>query len=333
MELKRIVAEDSNTALKSVKDECGEEALIVSTNRIGQKTEVIYAIDDSEMEIEKGDSKKSSVQRPSTLSNFSDSMRKELCGEEVAKARPDMNSLLSEIRREIRSLRAKIDENHTIEMPVEEGISSALKLSERSLLKRIELLSRQNIEDQGPWPVLNILISPQPRPNATLTRSILEGIKKSSGNGDNVPTVARLYKPNDPKYPLNCNFLYDIHSAYMANAQLLITPELASVERLLEQNIAGCPFLLDLNCPTDHMYEEISDLASRFSGRIMFAINCDQAIESVAIDLSRIPEQFGSLLLHSERKEIACKNLIHELAHSSLEISNVITSLEEQDSQ
>ena len=149
MELKRIVAEDSNTALKSVKDECGEEALIVSTNRIGQKTEVIYAIDDSEMEIEKGDSKKSSVQRPSTLSNFSDSMRKELCGEEVAKARPDMNSLLSEIRKEIRSLRAKIDENHTIEMPVE-GISSALELSERSLLRRIELLSKRLLDYTSP---------------------------------------------------------------------------------------------------------------------------------------------------------------------------------------
>ena len=35
MELKRIVAEDSNTALKNVKDECGGDALIVSTNRMG----------------------------------------------------------------------------------------------------------------------------------------------------------------------------------------------------------------------------------------------------------------------------------------------------------
>ena len=48
MELKRIVANDSNTALKNVKDECGDDALIVSTNRIGQKTEVIYAVEGSE---------------------------------------------------------------------------------------------------------------------------------------------------------------------------------------------------------------------------------------------------------------------------------------------
>ena len=48
MELKRLIANDSKSALQCVKDECGDDALIVSTNKVGKKTEVIYATDISE---------------------------------------------------------------------------------------------------------------------------------------------------------------------------------------------------------------------------------------------------------------------------------------------
>ena len=48
MELKRLIANDSKSALQGVRDECGDNALIVSTNKVGKKTEVIYAIDISE---------------------------------------------------------------------------------------------------------------------------------------------------------------------------------------------------------------------------------------------------------------------------------------------
>lgn len=45
MELKRLIAEDSKSALQSVRTTYGEDALIVSTNKIGSKTEVICAVD------------------------------------------------------------------------------------------------------------------------------------------------------------------------------------------------------------------------------------------------------------------------------------------------
>ena len=45
MELKRLIAEDSKSALQNVRTTYGEDALIVSTNKIGTKTEVICAVD------------------------------------------------------------------------------------------------------------------------------------------------------------------------------------------------------------------------------------------------------------------------------------------------
>ena len=43
--LKRLIAEDSEEALQNVRTTYGEDALIVSTNKIGTKTEVICAVD------------------------------------------------------------------------------------------------------------------------------------------------------------------------------------------------------------------------------------------------------------------------------------------------
>ena len=54
MELKRLIANDSKSALQCVRDECGDNALIVSTNKVGKKTEVIYAIDISEKGVGRG---------------------------------------------------------------------------------------------------------------------------------------------------------------------------------------------------------------------------------------------------------------------------------------
>ena len=47
MELKRFLADNSRDALQQVKKQHGENALIISTNKIGKKTEVICAIEES----------------------------------------------------------------------------------------------------------------------------------------------------------------------------------------------------------------------------------------------------------------------------------------------
>jgi flagellar biosynthesis GTPase FlhF len=51
MELKRFVAADTKSAMEQVRASCGEEALIISTNRIGNKTEMICAVEIAEEEI------------------------------------------------------------------------------------------------------------------------------------------------------------------------------------------------------------------------------------------------------------------------------------------
>lgn len=45
MELKRFVAADTKSAMEQVRASCGEDALIISTNRIGNKTEMICAVE------------------------------------------------------------------------------------------------------------------------------------------------------------------------------------------------------------------------------------------------------------------------------------------------
>ena len=44
MELKRFVGDDSKAAMDQVRAEYGEDALIISTNKIGNKTEMICAV-------------------------------------------------------------------------------------------------------------------------------------------------------------------------------------------------------------------------------------------------------------------------------------------------
>ena len=45
MELKRFVAADSKSAMEQVRANYGEDALIISTTKVGNKTEMICAID------------------------------------------------------------------------------------------------------------------------------------------------------------------------------------------------------------------------------------------------------------------------------------------------
>ena len=46
MELKRFVGEDSKATMDQVRAEFGEDALIISTNKIGNKTEMICAVEE-----------------------------------------------------------------------------------------------------------------------------------------------------------------------------------------------------------------------------------------------------------------------------------------------
>ncbi len=102
MELKRLIANDSKSALQCVRDECGDDALIVSTNKVGKKTEVIYAIDISEREQGEGFQK-----TQADTARFSDALGK--IKQTQRNESSDVRDLLDQIQKELGTLKQKID--------------------------------------------------------------------------------------------------------------------------------------------------------------------------------------------------------------------------------
>ena len=145
MELKRLIANDSKSALQSVRDVCGDDALIVSTNKVGKKTEVIYAIDKSLKNSEEGSRK-----TQADAARFSDALG-EIKNRQNNES-SDVRSLLGQIQRELGTLKQKIDsqqlgfQNTEINEP-----STASDLAIRSLKKRVEKLMETPLEEQKSW--------------------------------------------------------------------------------------------------------------------------------------------------------------------------------------
>lgn len=332
MELKRIVASDSNTALKSVKDECGDDALIVSTNKIGQKTEVIYAVEGSMDKT--GGENHATPQSQITPANtrFSDSIDEELLGEKEVERTKDMNLLLSEIQKEIQSLRLKLDSSQKDLKSVEMS-NSVLKISEQSVRRRLEAMSQRSIEEQGPWSGLNILVSLKHHPDSRLLKSIIGALKKSEVDEAKIPVLSSVREPHEAENFFNKKLLDFIDAAHSTNVQLLMSPGLEGLSSFIQHNDPNSPILLSLCRPSQTTYEKASKLLAKFPGRMLFAIDCDQTTQSIAEDLSKIPEQSRSLMLYSRRKDITSADLIRQLASSTFDISRVICSLEERISQ
>ena len=145
MELKRLIANDSKSALQCVRDECGDDALIVSTNKVGKKTEVIYAIDISERKPEEGFQK-----TQADTARFSDALG------EIKKSKnnesSDVRNLLGQIQRELGTLKQKIDSQQLgFQNPEIKAPSKASDLALRSLKTRIEKLMETPLEEQKSW--------------------------------------------------------------------------------------------------------------------------------------------------------------------------------------
>ena len=145
MELKRLIANDSKSALQCVRDECGDDALIVSTNKVGKKTEVIYAIDISERNPKEGFQK-----TQADTSRFSDALgeiKKRQNGEGS-----DVRNLLGQIQRELGTLKQKIDSQKLgFQNPEIRAPSKANELALISLKTRIEKMLEAPLEEQKSW--------------------------------------------------------------------------------------------------------------------------------------------------------------------------------------
>ena len=145
MELKRLIANNSKSALQCVRDECGDDALIVSTNKVGKKTEVIYAIDISEKNSEEGfQTSKADAAR------FSDTLGEIRKGQNNQSS--DVRNLLGQIQRELGTLKQKIDSQQLgFQNPEINAPPKASDLAFRSLKTRIEKLMETPLEEQKSW--------------------------------------------------------------------------------------------------------------------------------------------------------------------------------------
>ena len=145
MELKRLIANDSKSALQCVRNECGDDALIVSTNKVGKKTEVIYAIDTGERNPEQGDRK-----TQAGTARFSDALGE--IKKKQSNESSDVRNLLGQIQRELGTLKQKIDSQQLgFQNPEIKSPSKASELALRSLKTRIEKLMTTPLEKQKSW--------------------------------------------------------------------------------------------------------------------------------------------------------------------------------------
>jgi hypothetical protein len=265
----------------------------------------------------------------SANSRFSDSIGEELLGKKEIQRTKDMSLLLSEIQKEIQSLRLKLDGSQMDIQPVETS-TSVLKISEQSIRHRLEAVSQRSIEEQGPWSGLNILVSLKHHPDSGLLKSIIEAIKKSEVDKAKMPVLSLVSDPTGAKNIFSRELLDFIDAANSTNVQLLMSPSLEGLSSFIQHDNPHSPILIGLCNPNQAAYAKVSELLAKFSGRILFAIDCDQAVHSIAEDLSRIPKQFRSLMLYSRRKDIASQDLIRQLASSTFDIAGVVCSLEER---
>lgn len=211
MELRRLVAEDSKTALQKVRKQCGDDALIVSTNNIGSKSEVIYAIADPK-----------EARQPSYSLEASSIFREELEGIKKNSSFPgnsaDINGLVDEIKIEIAALKKSI-ENEVKNKERREDFSTEYEMSDIELLHRdLEKKKNASLETQIDARKAHLFFYPDRLASTTLMLQTLELLSnkqakppllihldtESKGDGSHYYNWANLGQALNET---NCNFL------------------------------------------------------------------------------------------------------------------------------
>lgn len=91
MELKRILAKDSRRAIEEVSEQFGEDALVISSNKVNGQTEIIVAID-----LEKNNvASKNKEETKNTDETFSDVLQQNLDASQQANAESQIHTKIS----------------------------------------------------------------------------------------------------------------------------------------------------------------------------------------------------------------------------------------------
>lgn len=324
MELKRIVAENSNAALNSVKSECGEDALIVSTNKIGQKTEVIYAVKTDDLT--EGHVESSVVaENPLKGRDFARVIDNELTKSPSNKT-PAMRDLLSEIQTEIRFLREKLSET-TQELSDTGAIKFASDLASKSVRETIENLQKDKLQNQRSWSGLTIIINFSRRPNNDLTEELLKCMARSIVTSRRQPILARVLDHPEDQSLTNSGLIEASEAAKRSNANFLIAPDLSSMDAIFDLTTRGIPVLLQLPSSSIDRLDILSPLVEELNAKVLFSIDCEQRASAISEELLRIPEKFRSLLLYTSKTSKVSDDVCRTVGSTNLKVSAVATSL------
>jgi hypothetical protein len=325
MELKRLIANDSKSALQCVRDECGDDALIVSTNKVGKKTEVIYAIDISEREPEEGLKK-----TQADTARFSDSLGK--IKQTQKNESSDVRDLLGQIQKELGTLKQKIDsQQQGFKNPPIEASSKASDLALRSLKVRIENLMGTPLQEQKSWSGIQVFAGTAMSGKKTcLGRLTANG--EQTFNGVKAGSYAIINLSADKKS--GSAFLQQWQQlgelAGRDNALIIHVTNINDLGPLIEIFASQHNLLVDLNDTALLSDSKMLEAIKKYSVEVNYCLSAS-APDPVILALSRIKDQIPAMhCVCSVTEHDQINQVVERLAAKNLQISaiNQVSDLE-----
>ena len=325
MELKRLIANDSKSALQCVRDECGDDALIVSTNKVGKKTEVIYAIDISERNPEESNQK-----TRADTTRFADAL-----GEIKKKQNnesSDVRNLLGQIQRELGALKQKIDsqppgfQNHEVKTP-----SKASELALRSLKTRIEKLMKAPLEEQKSWSGIQLFAGTAMSGKKTCMEH-LTATREQAFEAAKSDSYAIINFNADKKSARA--FLQQWQQlgelAERDNAPIFHINKIEDLRCLIESFASKHNLFVDLNDTSLLGDSKMIETIKRYDVEVNYCLTANAPAPTI-LELSRIQEQIPSVnCVFSVTEHDEVNQIIDRLAVNNLQISaiNQVSDLE-----
>ena len=227
MELKRFIADNSRDALQQVKQHHGENALIISTNKIGKKTEVICAIEESENLSISAEKESKIAQKRDESDNRSQTASKkkiedyrqeipniefsEQLGRIVSKSEakatskaPEINELMKTIQADLSDLRNKLETQANTVTPITKARSALKAFGKREkVIERqnrisdtISELLETNLSEQRSWHGINVFYGLPGSGKTRVIESLLNGLSNNDAISD---CTCLLYTSPSPR--------------------------------------------------------------------------------------------------------------------------------------
>ena len=188
MELKRYLEIDSKTALEKIKSEHGEEALIISSDKVGNKTEVIVGVSKKE------DAYETPIKEKGRSEAFQHALEANSNSEiEKSSSRNDGKnpwSVIEKLNSEIADIRSTM-----LEIKEQKEREKALRISE--IDKKIEScgFNLAPIEEYTKWESVNIIMGKPGSGKTEIIKRLLDQICQEGGEA----LVIALGNINDDK--------------------------------------------------------------------------------------------------------------------------------------